>query len=101
MVDPIELLRRSGVIAERARHDSSVAVLREPAFRVITRMDDIEPHLQFNALMLTAVVASEALGLDPHEELERARRKVETAEGPYTQHVQAIRDYVRGELARS
>lgn len=63
-------------------------------------MEGVAPHLQFNALILAAVVACEALGLDPHEETERARRKVASAEGPHTTHVQAIRDYVAGELAR-
>lgn len=88
-------------IADRARHASSVADLREPAFRIADRMQNLPPHTQFNALMLAAVVAAQALGLDPHEELERARRKVDHAEGPFTSHVQALRDYVRGELART
>lgn len=87
--------------ADRARHSSEVASLRELAFAVIQRMELAPPHLQFNALMLTAFVAAEALGLDPHEELSRAGRKVAAAEGPYTSHVQAIRDFVRGELQRS
>lgn len=78
-----------------------MAALREPAYRVITRMEDVPPHLQFNALMLAAYVAAEALGLDPHEELSRAGRKVSTAEGPFTIELQALRDYVRGELVRS
>lgn len=64
-------------------------------------MQDVPPHLQFNALMLAAYVAAEALGLDPHEELARAGRKVSAAEGPFTIEVQALRDYVRGELAHS
>jgi hypothetical protein len=51
--------------------------------------------------MLAAYVAAEALGLDPHEELSRAGRKVAAAEGPFTAHIQALRDYVRGELART
>lgn len=87
--------------ADRARHSSEVAALREPAFAVIQRIELVPPHLQFNALMLTAFVAAEALGLDPHEELARAGRKVTAAEGPFTSHVQAIRDYVRGELQRA
>lgn len=98
--DHPEVTARTHVISERARHSSDVAALRQPAFAVINRMDGLEPHLQFNALMLAAVVACEALNLDPHEEVERARRKVSAAEGPHTMHVQAIRDYARGELAR-
>lgn len=64
-------------------------------------MADLDPHVQFNALMLAAVVSAEALNLNPHEEIERACRKVADAEGPFTHHVQALRDYVRGELAHT
>lgn len=88
-------------VAYSARHDSSVSQLRQPVIRLADRMQDLPPHIQFNALMLAAVVSAQALGLDPHEELERARRKVDQAEGPFTTQVQALRDYVRGELLRS
>ncbi len=87
-------------IGERARHSSDVAALREPAFAVIHRMEGVPPHLQFNALALAFVVAAQALGLDPHEEVQRAGRKIADAEGPHTTHVQAVRDYVANELAR-
>ncbi len=92
---------RLRTIADRARHQSSVSDLREPTFRMAVRMADLEPHVQFNALMLAAVVSAQALGLNPHEEIERAVRKVASAEGPFTTHVQALRDYVRGELTNS
>ena len=95
-----EVTARARVIAERARWSSDVSALREPAFAVIHRMEGVHPHLQFNALMLAARAAAEALGLDPHEEIEKAGRMMAAAEGPYTTHVQAIRDYVRGELTR-
>lgn len=87
-------------IQDRVRHASTVAELREPAFRLADRMQDLEPAVQYRALILAALVATQALGLDPHEEIERARRMVAAAEGPFTSHVQALRDYVRGELLR-
>lgn len=87
--------------ADRARHSSDIAVLREPAYALVGRMEQVDPAIQFNALILAAYVAAEALGLDPHEELARAGRKVCAAEGPFTSHIQALRDYVRGELART
>lgn len=87
-------------IQDRVRHASTVAELREPAFRIADRMQDLEPAVQYRALILAALVATQALGLDPHEEIERARRMVTAAEGPFTSHVQALRDYVRGELLR-
>lgn len=85
-------------IRDRVRHRCGVARLREPTFRIATRMQDLDPSDQFSALMLAATVAAEALGLDPHEEIARARRMMRDAEGPFTTQVQALRDYVRGEL---
>lgn len=79
-------------------HRSTVAQLREPTFRIADRMQDVSPADQYSALMLAATVASDALGLDPHEEIARSRRMMRDAEGPFTTQVQALRDYVRGEL---
>ncbi len=87
-------------IADQVRFSSDVARLREPAFIVISRIQDTRPADQFRAVMLAALAMAETLGLDPHEEIERARRMMADAEGPYTNHVQAIRDYTRGELLR-
>jgi hypothetical protein len=88
-------------IADRVRHDSTVGNLRVPAFRVMDRLQDVHPADQFRALSLAFVATAEALGLDPHDEVVRARRMMRQAEGPFTDHVQAIRDYARSELARS
>ena len=99
MIPAHEIPARLAATAYRARHAPGVAELREPTHRMCVRMSDLDPSVQFNALMLAAVVSAQALGLDPHEELSRAARKVSDAEGPHTAHVQALRDYVRGELA--
>ncbi|MBK1968386.1 class I SAM-dependent methyltransferase [Mycobacterium phage jiawei] len=87
-------------IADQVRLASDVAALREPAFTVISRIQDVRPADQFRAVMLAALAMAETLGLDAHEEVERARRMMSAAEGPFTVHVQAIRDYTRGELLR-
>lgn len=63
-------------------------------------MQDINPSDQVRALFLAAVVVAEAVGVNPHEEIERCRRMCEQAEGPHTYHVQAIRDYAAEEIAR-
>ena len=87
-------------IGDRVRLASSVDALREPAFRICNRMQDINPSDQIRALFLAALVTAEAAGLDPHEEIQRAYRITKVAEGPYQAHVSAIRDYVAGELVR-
>jgi hypothetical protein len=85
-------------IADRVRTESTVDVLREPAFRICHRMQDINPSDQIRALFLAALVTAEAAGLDPYEEIYRASRITRQAEGPMQHHVSAIRDYVAGEL---
>lgn len=87
-------------IADQVRHASDVAALRQPAFTVISRIQDVTPANQFRATMLAATAMAQALGLDPHEEVARAIRMMAAAEGPFTTHVQAIKDYARGELLR-
>ncbi len=87
--------------ADRARHMSPVTPLLQPTFAIADRMQNFDPAVQYNALMLAAVVASQALGLDPHEEIERAARKVDVVEGPYIAEVLALRDYVTHELKRT
>ena len=87
-------------IADRVRTDSTVAVLREPAFAVISRLESVDPSDQIRAAFLSAVVMAEAVGLDPHEEVQRAKRIMAPAEADYTYHVQAIRDYAANELNR-
>jgi len=88
-------------IADRVRTESTVAVLREPAFTLLSRIQDLNPSDQVRAQFLVACVIAEAIGLNPHEEIERAVRIMRPAEGPHTVHVQAIRAYAEGELRRT
>lgn len=85
-------------IGDRVRTDSTVAKLREPAFLLLSRIQDENPSDQVRALYLVAAVIAEAIGIDGHDALNSARRMLSTAEGPHTVHVQAIRDYAQNEL---
>jgi hypothetical protein len=85
---------------DRVRLDPTVAQLRRPAFKLVDRMQDLHPADQLRATFIAAVALSEACGLDPYEEVQRAKRMMDHAEGPFTYHVQAIRDYAAGELLR-
>lgn len=100
MLSPKDISARLAATAAAARWQCDVSSLREPVHRLSVRMNDLPPHIQFNALMVAAAVACQALDLDPHEELARALRKVPDAETSFTAHVQAFRDYCRNELAR-
>lgn len=81
---------------------SGAAKLRGPAFGVIDALQFHPPATQLDALFLTAVAMAEALNLDPHEMVVRARRILPDAEGPFSgaDQLYAVRDYAKGELRR-
>ena len=51
-------------IGDRVRTDSTVALLREPAFALLSRIQDANPSDQVRALFLVAAVISDAIGID-------------------------------------
>ena len=53
-------------IADRVRTESTVAVLREPALTLLSRIQDLNPSDQVRAQFLVACVIAEAIGLNPH-----------------------------------
>lgn len=87
-------------VADRVKTASTVAELREPTFTLIDRIQHVDPAVQVRSLALAFAVYMDALGLDAAEEYHRATRVLADAEGPFTYHVQAIRDFVEQEVAR-
>lgn len=87
-------------IRDRLRFANSAAELRVPAFNILDSLQHNHPAVQMDALFLLAVAMADALGLDSHEMVTRAKRILPEAEGPFTDHLQAARDYAKGELKR-
>lgn len=87
-------------IASRIVGNCSLRRLKAPAFRVIAALQD-EPDkaAQVEALFLTTAIAAEALGLCPHEMLARAKRQIAFAASIRNPELEAIHDYVAGELS--
>lgn len=79
---------------------ASPAALRVPAFRVIDRTDGFTPGQQLMGTALALVAMCEAIQLDPHELIGMARNAMADVEGPFTYHLQAIRDYAKHEIKR-
>ncbi len=77
-------------IGDRVRTDSTVALLREPAFALLSRIQDANPSDQVRALFLVAAVISDAIGIDGHDALNSAKRMLSTAEGPHTVAQEAV-----------
>ena len=75
--------------------------LRAPAYRVIDRTDGFSPGQQLMGTALALVAMSEAVGLNPHELIVFAQNAMADVEGPFTYHIQAIRDYAKHEIKRN
>jgi hypothetical protein len=74
------------------------AAIRGPAFRVLDRLQYLDPAVQVTATAVALCAMAQALGLDMRRVIEIAENTLRDSEGPYTTHIQAIRDYARGEL---
>lgn len=85
-------------IKDAIAFSSDAAKLRHPSFAIIDALQRFPPAVQMDALFLTAVAMGEAIGLNSHDMVERAKRILPDAEGPFTEQLQAARDYAKGEL---
>jgi hypothetical protein len=86
-------------INDRITWFTDVASLRRGAFRVIDAIQQEENKaVQFLAPGVAFCAMADALGRFPHDDISRIRRMMGALEGPYTEQVQAIRDYAKGEL---
>lgn len=85
-------------IRDRLRFAASAAKLRSPAYTILDTLQRFHPAVQMDALFVLAVAMAETLGLDSHEMVTRAKRILPEAEGPFSEQLQAARDYAKGEL---
>jgi hypothetical protein len=87
-------------IRDRISFATSAERLRRPAFHALSAVQQFPPETQLDALFLTAVAMAEALGLDSHDMVTRSKRIMPDAEAAHTMHLQAVKDYARGELRK-
>lgn len=85
-------------IRDAIRFSSDATRVRGPAFAALDAIQHSPPETQLDALFALATAMSEAIGMDPHEMVARARNILPAAEGPFTEQLQTARDYARGEL---
>lgn len=88
-------------IREHVSLFSSPARLRAPAFRVIDRMDGrVAPAEQVLGTAVALVAMAQAIGIDTRSLIQRAENVMRDVDSCDAEHVKAIRDYARNELAR-
>lgn len=92
MLEPGNITPRIGQI--------SPAAVRAPAFRVIDRLQRMDPAVQLTATAVALCAMVESLGLDMEDVINVAQNTLRDAEGPFTTHIQAIREYAKHEILR-
>lgn len=77
---------------------NNVSGIREPAFKVINAVQDHNPVHQVMAIATALDAVAAAIGVSPHELLQKVERARRHIDGPFQTHYQAIVAYAKGEL---
>ena len=86
-------------VADRIGYVSPPAI-QPAAFRVIDRLQRMDPTVQIVATAVALVAMSEAIGLNLRDVINTAENVLRDSEGPFTTHIQAIREYAKHEILR-
>ncbi len=78
---------------------SPVAILH-PAFKILDRIQQLPPAVQLTATAVALCAMAEACEVPMRDLIVTAENTLRDCEGPYTDHIQAIRDYAKHELLR-
>jgi hypothetical protein len=92
----------SNTLRDQVRLASNPARLRKPAFQVINALQQagVTPGEQILAAGISFIAMCESTGLDFSEVVAKCVRLLAPTEGPFTAHVQAVRDYAVNELRK-
>lgn len=75
--------------------------VRAPAFEAMSRMQRFQdPVLQVMGMAVALCAMSQAAGVPMRDLITTAERVLDDCEGPFTEHIQAIRMYAEHELLR-
>lgn len=85
-------------VRERIGFFNDAAPLRVPAFKVINLVQDEDPAVQILATATALTALCEAVGVDPHDLLQKIDRAKRHIDGPFSSHYRAIVEYAKGEF---
>lgn len=91
---------KTHVIRDQIRYLFNPARLRVPAFSVLSRIQDFTPGEQVLGTAVALVAMCESANISLHDVITMARNAMADADGPFTSHIKAIRDYSANEIAR-
>ena len=79
---------------------NDLPALQRAAFEVVNRMQHQRPAVQLLGTAVALKAMCESANVNLSDLLAQAQRVLAVADGPFTTHIQAIRDYAAGELRR-
>lgn len=85
-------------IRDQIAYFNNPARLRVPAFSVISRVQDHTPGEQILGTAVALIAMCQTLNVPLQDVLTKAGNALADAEGPFSSHLQAVRDYARNEL---
>lgn len=96
------MLRSTDGIRDQIALFNAPARLRVPAFRIIDvlQKSNRRPGEQMLAAAVTLVAMCEAINYPLSDLIAKAVRVTSDVEGPFTAHLQAVRDYAANELRK-
>lgn len=95
-------MRSTQSIRDQVALASNPARLRVPCFKVIDALQKTKarPGDQILAAAITLVAMCESAGINFNDLIGKAIRMTSDVEGPFTAHLQSVRDYASYELRR-
>jgi len=95
-------LRSTDSLADQVALCSNAARLRIPCFAIVDvlQRSQRQPGEQVLATAITLIAMCESANLSFDDVIAKAVRMTADVEGPFTSHLQSVRDYARYELRR-
>jgi hypothetical protein len=90
---------RAHTVRDQMRFLANPARLQRPAFAVISKLQDFTPGEQILGAGVALIAMCQSTGMSLQEVLTISARVMADTEGPFTSHIQAVRDYARHEIA--
>lgn len=91
---------KAHTVRDQLRFLCNPARLRLPAFMVIQRIDACTPGEQILGTAVALLAICEGASISLQDVMTHAQNVIGDTAGPFTSHIQAIRQYAAGELAR-
>lgn len=90
----------TATVNDRITAFTDLAAIRHATYRALSALDNEKPEVRYLAPAMLFVVMAQQLSRDPHNDIAAVKRIAAAAEGPFTEQVQALRDYVNGEMLK-